>query len=316
MDSNVTEGALVLDKPADITSHDAVLAARRVLSERRIGHLGTLDPFATGVLVLLVGSATRLAQFFRERQKTYEGTIRFGYSTDTFDCTGTATSADSGIIPQEEPVRRLFSEFTGTYAQIPPPFSAKKIGGVAAHRLARKEREVRLAPVGVTIHELELVAIDGPLVRFRARVSSGTYLRSLAHDLGERLGMGAHLAALRRTSVGEFTLAAAVPLAQLEEKLRRGERVMIPAAELLPEFPAILLESAAVRGILAGRDVELEAEAPCVRLLDPSGTLCAIGTRVAEGRFHPSVVLRQGNGAGAASSGEALVPRSSRPVAL
>lgn len=290
-------GALVLDKPQGITSHDAVLAVRRLLQERRVGHLGTLDPFATGVLVLLLGGATRLAQFYSDRDKTYEGTIRFGYSTDTFDSTGTPVCPDSGAAPQEKDLRNVLAEFVGTYAQHPPPFSAKKIAGAPAYRLARKGRDVTLAPVPVTIHELQLLSFEGPLARFRARVSSGTYLRSLARDLGERVGIGAHLAALRRTAVGEFIEEAAVPLDHLEEKLRRGERAVIPAEELLPEFPVFPLSADAAKRVLAGQDVEIESDTARVKLLDPSGTLLAIADRVGVGRFHPSVVLSRRGGA-------------------
>jgi len=306
------DGALVLDKPRGITSHDAVLAARRVLSERRIGHLGTLDPFATGVLVLLVGSATRLAQFYRDRDKTYLGTIRFGYSTDTFDSTGNATSPDSGGVPDEGQLRNLFAQFVGTCAQVPPLFSAKKVGGVPAHRLARKGRELALAPVPVTIHELDLLSSEGPLAQFRTRVSSGTYVRALAHDLGKRLGIGAHLAALRRIAVGEFTEATVVPLADLEARLRRGERVLIPSEELLPEFPATFLSGNAAQRVLTGQDVEIESEAPRVKLLDASGRLCAVGYRVIEHRYHPVVVLaRDGEGGVSALPATAASPARS-----
>ena len=216
------DGAVVLDKPEGITSHAAVLRARRLLSESRIGHLGTLDPFATGVLVLLAGNATRLARFYRDREKTYRGTIRFGYSTDSFDCTGSPTS------PPQEPgldageLRRLFEEFVGTFDQQPPPLSAKKVGGVRAYRLARKGEEPRLSPVRVSIQELELLSVEGPLAVFRARVSSGTYIRSLAHDLGARMGVGAHLAELRRTAAGEFGENEASDFSQLEDKVRQG----------------------------------------------------------------------------------------------
>ena len=287
------DGAVILDKPKGITSHAAVLRVRRLLSEPRIGHLGTLDPLATGVLVLLVGGATRLARFYRDREKNYEGTIRFGYSTDSFDCTGTPTS------PRQEPrldageLRRLFGEFVGSFDQRPPRLSAKKVGGVRAYLLARKGEEPRLSPVRVCIQELELISVEGPLAVFRARVSSGTYIRTLAHDLGERMGVGAHLAELRRTAVGEFAVADAVDLTQLEDKVRQGEsrNFLIPPENLLPEFPAVTLSPLTVRRVLHGNSLQLQSASQWVRLLHESGKLLSIAEREGECLFHPVVVF-------------------------
>jgi len=289
------DGAVVLDKPEGITSHDAVVAVRRMFSETRIGHLGTLDPFASGVLVLLVGRATRLARFYREREKTYEGAIRFGFSTTTFDREGDPTSPDRPPVLAEQELRSLLQEFCGTRPQQPPSFSAKKISGVPAYRLMRKGRAVALAAVPVTISELDLIAIEGPLVRFRTRVSAGAYVRSLAHELGQRLGVGAHLAELRRTAVGEFTEAAALSLASLQEKVRRGETPVIPLRSLLPELPGIPLTAQQVVQAAHGRDLEIACEQDLVRLLDPEDRLVAVAVR--PGRqpgnfFHPLVVLR------------------------
>src|SRR5438876_7433034 len=187
------DGVLVLDKPAGITSHDAVVKARRLLDIQRIGHLGTLDPIATGVLPLVVGRATRLAQFFRDREKTYQGSMRLGFSTDSYDRAGTPTS------PQVEPrleapeIEMVFRELTGEYDQQPPPISAKKIGGVEAYKLARKQQEVELEPVRAEVKEFTLLGWTPPLAQFRVRCSAGTYVRSLAHDAGRRLGCGAHV---------------------------------------------------------------------------------------------------------------------------
>ena len=284
-------GAVVLDKPEGITSHDAVVAARRLLSEARIGHLGTLDPFAGGVLVLLLGRATRLARFYQDRQKTYEGAIRFGFSTTTFDCDGDPTSPDCPPVLSEPELRSLFREFLGTRPQQPPPFSAKKISGVPAYRLARKGRTVTLKAVPVTIHELDLVALEGPLVRFRTRVSAGTYIRSLAHELGQRLCVGAHLAQLRRTSVGEFTEASALSVDLLEEKIRHGENPVIPLEGLLAELPGIALPPAQVWRTAHGHDIEIECDRDRVRLLDEAGRLAAIAERGPGNFFHPVVVL-------------------------
>ncbi|OFW13494.1 MAG: tRNA pseudouridine(55) synthase TruB [Acidobacteria bacterium RIFCSPLOWO2_02_FULL_59_13] len=285
------DGVLVLDKPQGITSHAAVVAARRILGESRIGHLGTLDPFSTGVLVLLVGQITRLAQFYREREKVYEGTIRFGFSTDTFDCTGTPTSVEQVPRLDETNLRKLLREVVGTHLQQPPPFSAKKTAGVPAYRLARKGKPVQLSPVPVTIWELDLLSVEGPLVLVRTRVSAGTYIRSLAHDLGRQLGVGAHLYQLRRVAVGEFHQNQALSLEQLEEKVRHQENALIPTEELLPEFPAVVLTDKASRTAARGGNVEICSSAQWVRLFEESGKLLSIAKRMDGNLFHPEVVL-------------------------
>ena len=285
------DGALILDKAEGISSHSAVLAVRRLLSEPRIGHLGTLDPFACGVLVLLLGKATRLARFYRDRDKTYRGTIRFGYSTDSYDSTGTPTSPDRKPTLDEDELRRLFGEFVGTQLQQPPALSAKKIGGVRAYRLARRGQMPALNAVSVTIHELELLSIDGPFVGIRVRASSGTYVRSLAHELGMRMRVGAHLAQLRRTAVGEFVEAAAVSLEQLETRKQQGVVPLIPMETLLPEFPALALPSFLADLVSNGNPVALEGSEQWVRLLDASGTLRGIAERTSDGLYHPLVVF-------------------------
>src|SRR3990172_7797053 len=262
------DGVLVLDKPRGMSSHAAVVATRRILGESRIGHIGTLDPFSTGVLVLLVGQVTRLAQFYREREKVYEGTIRFGFSTGTFDCTGTPTSVEQVPRLDEQSLRNLLQEVVGTYLQQPPPFSAKKIAGVPAYRLARKGKPVPLAPALVTIRELDLLSVEGPLVLVRVRVSAGTYIRSLAHDLGWRLGVGAHLYQLRRVAVGEFHQNQALSLEQLEEKIRQQENPLVPTKELLPEFPAVVLSDKESRTAARGGNVAVCSSALWVRLLE------------------------------------------------
>ena len=286
------DGALVLDKPTGITSHSAVVAARRLLSEPRIGHLGTLDPLASGVLVLLLGRATRLARFFGEREKSYSGTIRFGVSTTTYDCEGEPTSRDCGPVLSEPELRSLFCEFLGKRLQEPPPYSAKKVSGVPAYRLARKGRTVTLEAAPVTIHELELVAIEGPQVRFLTRVSTGTYIRSLAHELGQRLGVGGHLIELRRTAVGEFTEPLAIPLASLQTEARRGAPPVMRLESLLVELPGISLHAEQTFRALHGRDLAIDCDRGRVRLLDQGGRLIAIAEQVARNLFHPAVVLR------------------------
>ena len=286
------EGALVLDKPTGITSHDAVVAVRRLLSEPRIGHLGTLDPFASGVLVLLLGRATRLARFYLHRDKSYSGTIRFGFSTMTYDLEGEATSADCAPVLDEPELRTLFHEFLGKRLQEPPPYSAKKVSGVPAYRLARKGRAVSLEATPVVIHEFELIAVDGPCVRFRTRVSAGTYIRSLAHELGQRLRVGGHLTELRRTAVGEFGEASAISLGSLAEAIREGTAPVIPPERLLPDLPEIGLQGEQTAQALHGRDVAMQCDWDRVKLLDEEGRLIAVAERAGGDLFHPVVVLR------------------------
>jgi tRNA pseudouridine55 synthase len=207
--------ALIIDKPAGLTSHDVVNRARRILGERSIGHLGTLDPMATGVLPLVTGNLTRLAQFYTVSEKTYEGCIRFGFATDTYDAEGNPTTEPQQVSLRPDEVEAVAARFRGFIQQTPPPFSAKKIKGVPAYKLARQQKEVKLQPVQVEIKEFEILEVAADRVRFRARVTSGTYMRSVAHDMGRELACGAHLESLRRTSVAEFTLQDAHTLEEI-----------------------------------------------------------------------------------------------------
>lgn len=209
------DAVLVLDKPAGFTSHDVVNRVRRITGERSVGHLGTLDPMATGVLPLVLGRYTRLAQFFHSDRKVYEGEIRFGFSTDTYDAQGEPVGSVVVAQPNLGEIQHHLPAFTGRILQTPPAFSAKKINGVAAYKLARKEKPVELKPVEVEVRRFEVESICGDRARFVAEVSAGTYIRSLAHDLGQALGCGAHLTELHRTQAGEFTLNQAVTLEML-----------------------------------------------------------------------------------------------------
>ncbi|MGB8988805.1 MAG: tRNA pseudouridine(55) synthase TruB, partial [Candidatus Sulfotelmatobacter sp.] len=218
-------GVIIIDKPAGWTSHDVVNRMRRILKQRSVGHLGTLDPLATGVLPLVTGSLTRLAQFYIASEKTYEGVIRFGFATNTYDAdgeplnewsseenhVGTAALGCPAAIPDLilGTLQKLAAEFQGQIQQTPPPFSAKKIHGIPAYKLARKQKEVTLDPVQVEIKEFAITAVENDRAHFRARVSSGTYMRSIAHEMGQRLGCGAHLESLRRTCVAEFDITQA-----------------------------------------------------------------------------------------------------------
>src|ERR1700704_3010753 len=210
-------GVLIIDKPAGLTSHDVVNRVRRILGQRSVGHLGTLDPLATGVLPLVTGSLTRLAQFYTTSQKTYEGIVRFGFATDTYDADGEPSSPAQPVSLQLPQVTELAAQCRGIIEKIPPPFSAKKVHGVPAYKLARKKKEVELKAVQVEIREFEILSVEVDRASFRARVSSGTYMRSVAHEMGQQLGCGAHLESLRRTAVAEFDICDAHSIEKLQE---------------------------------------------------------------------------------------------------
>jgi tRNA pseudouridine55 synthase len=229
----------VVDKPSGKTSHDVVEAVRRMIGLRQIGHFGTLDPLATGVLVLALGRATRLARFYAGRRKRYTFAVRFGFATDTYDADGEALGPDQAPTLDSAQLESLVEHFIGKIQQMPPSFSAKKIHGRPAHELARKKRIVDLKAVEVEVHEFRLIGIEGPVARFTVECGSGTYIRSLANDLGKLHGSGAHLAEITRTAVGEFTLDHAATLSDLEQDAKAGkisERV-IRIENLLPDLP-------------------------------------------------------------------------------
>jgi tRNA pseudouridine55 synthase len=300
-------GVFVIDKPAGWTSHDVVAALRRLLHTRQIGHFGTLDPFATGVLPLSVGKATRFAQFYLKSRKAYQGTIRFGHATDTYDATGQPSS--EYIAPHLDPVamERVFRDFTGRLMQIPPPFSAKRVGGVRAYELARQRKAFQLSPVDVEVYALELLNIQADWVGFAVECSGGTYVRSLAHDIGQRLGCPAHLGSLRRTAVAEFTENRAVTLAKLEESNRRGEldTWRIPLEALLPECPELVVRGREEMSVRHGHAFELAqafrpdrgdraGRAPVMtvlKILNAERRLIAVARHVAGSVYHPDLVL-------------------------
>lgn len=297
-------GVLIIDKPAGLTSHDVVGRVRRILSQRSVGHLGTLDPMATGVLPLVVGNFTRLAQFYLNSEKCYEGTVRFGFCTDTYDAEGEPTTDRRDVVLHLEEVESAVCRFRGVIQQEPPPFSAKKIKGVPAYKLARKQQEVHLEPVSVEIKELEVLGVDVDRMRFRARVSSGTYMRSVAHELGKAIGCGAHLEALRRTSVAEFTLAQAQTLEQVTVAAGNSDssrtcpsdsllHLFVHPRELLPAMPSVNADEATVAHIRAGRPVNLPefSRARQVKVFAGQRELIAIATRVAGTLFHAKMVL-------------------------
>ena len=290
------DAVLIIDKPAGMTSHDVVARVRRIVGEKSVGHLGTLDPMATGVLPMVLGRFTRLAQFYNEADKRYEGVFRFGWATDTYDAEGQPTGPEQQANLSLEQVRAAAAEFIGPIAQYPPPFSAKKIAGIPAHRLARRGQPVELKPKQVEVKELDIFACDGNSVRFKAWVSSGTYLRSLAHDLGKKLGPGAHLAELKRTAVREFTIEEAHSLEELEQA-RAGntlDELFLHPRLVLPEFPAVVASPESAARIRHGSAVNLPefSKAGTVRVFAGQRELLAIARRVAGTLFQPKVVLQ------------------------
>jgi tRNA pseudouridine55 synthase len=286
---------LVIDKPAGLTSHDVVNRVRRILGQKSVGHLGTLDPAATGVLPVVVGNLTRLAQFYVRSEKCYEGVIRFGFATDTYDADGEPTTPTREIMLDLEEVRKQAAAFQGRIQQMPPPFSAKKIAGVPAYKLARKKQEVALQPVEVEIKDLEILAVEGPCADFRARVASGTYMRSVAHDLGQKLGCGAHLKSLRRTVAGEFSIADAHTLEELQEAAQQGraDELAVHPRKLLPQFPCVTATDENAALIRSGRAVNLPelSRERMVKVFYGQRDLIAIVTRIAGTLFHPGIVL-------------------------
>jgi tRNA pseudouridine55 synthase len=339
------DGLLVIDKPVGPTSHDVVARVRRLLGEQRVGHTGTLDPGASGVLPLVVGRATRLARFLSAAGKSYDAAIQLGVATDTWDSAGTPVGrAFKGPFPDRESIDRALDAFRGTFLQQPPVFSAKKIGGKRSHRLARAASRtlpaslalpassalpappalpassalpalpaspalpalpaVLPAPVSVTVYALELGGVDGGRLTLRVDCSAGFYVRGLAHDLGERLGVGGHLAALKRVRSGDLTLADAKVLAALELDPRAALAAVVPLAQMLPGLPALTLTHEGARRAAHGLDLgpadfdgglvacASPGGARVFRLLDTAGDLVGVAEPIeGSGLLHPAVVL-------------------------
>jgi tRNA pseudouridine55 synthase len=325
-------GVIIVDKPAAWTSHDVVNRMRRILQQRSVGHLGTLDPLATGVLPLVTGNLTRLAQFYTTSEKTYEGVIRFGFATNTYDADGEPLGEAHSINPSLvnlslEHLQKLAARFLGIIEQVPPPFSAKKIHGVPAYKLARKQKEVVLKPVQVEIKEFDILAVEGDRARFRARVASGTYMRSVAHEMGRLLGSGAHLESLRRTAVAEFDITQAHTLEQIERQINEGQpqdchsdrsvpfpqgkergveepavfshkgiaALFIHPRQLLPQLPSVTADEPTAARIRSGRTVNLPdvSRARQVKVFQGQSDLIAIATRIAGTLFHPKIVFSE-----------------------
>ena len=290
-------GVLIIDKPSGMTSHDVVNRVRRITGQRSVGHLGTLDPAATGVLPLVLGNLTRLAQFYTSSEKDYQGTIRFGFSTDTYDAEGEPTSPKIDVQVSLEELQGRLSRFRGEIQQVPPPFSAKKIQGVPAYKLARKQKDVQLKPVTVHVKSLEITSVDRDCARFAASVSSGTYMRSIAHDLGQDMGCGAHLESLRRTRVAEFGIEESRSLEALEESARLDavEEMFVHPRKLLPGIPGVTANDESAAKIRNGRAVNLPelSKARLVKVFYGQRELICIATRVAGTLFQPKIVLAE-----------------------
>ncbi len=287
------DGVLIVDKPEGWTSHDVVNKVRRIAGTRAVGHLGTLDPNATGVLQMVLGRATRLAQFYTGADKSYEAVVRFGFSTDTYDRAGKAT------MPETEPeidagqLESALEKMRGKLLQVPPPVSAKKVAGVPAYKLARRNIHPELKAVEVEIYELNVLNISGALVSLSLRCSAGTYVRTIAHEAGLSLGCGAHVHALRRTASGEFTIQNARTIADLEAEVAGA---CIPVADLLPHFPNIVVDEITAGQIRNGRDFHVspfrsQAGTQYVKALSEAGEVIAIGEAKLPNVYHPIIVM-------------------------
>jgi len=306
------DGLIVVDKPAGLTSHDVVLRIRRLLGGGKTGHCGTLDPDATGLLLVTVGKATRLFPFLSSSEKTYQGTMRLGFSTDTYDASGRPTSPETTDFPPEAAVREAMRAYEGLIRQVPPPYSAKKLDGKPLYKLARAEQEVSPKPQDVRVFSFTLESWRPPLVDFKASCASGTYIRSLAHDLGRQLGCGAHLASLRRIRSGEFEIGDSHLLEEVEQLGSAGSlpTVLVPMEKLLPGLPALSVDDDAVERVRHGNSVRIGTEGPkpatdgnegetpgsapgtVYRLLGRDGRLLALARKAAaEGEFAPFLVL-------------------------
>src|SRR5438270_5098218 len=294
----MVNGLVLIDKPPGPTSHDVVNQWRKLAATKRVGHLGTLDPMATGLLVLLTGTATRLAQFFGKADKTYIADVTLGVVSDTYDREGVVTETNARLPEDPEVIEHALDKLRGTYRQVPPAYSAKKINGTPAYKLARAQVKVELQPVDVTVKSLDTVSWCGNLLRFVVTCSAGTYVRSLAHDLGRILGCGAILSGLRRTAVGEYNIAQARTIDQLSELARKGnlEEAVIPSAFVLPELPVQYFDPEGAAQIRQGRDFRtspfvIPPGAPLVKAVSYDRELVAIGELRVPNVYHPQIVF-------------------------
>jgi tRNA pseudouridine55 synthase len=305
------DGLILVHKPQNLTSHDVVAKIRKILNIKKAGHFGSLDPLATGLLVIAVGKATRLFPFYVKEDKAYEGQIRLGYSTDTYDSFGKPTSEEADRLPDEKQILTSLKKFEGEIEQIPPLFSAKKYKGKPLYALAREKKEIKLSPSNVIVYKFQMIRYDPPLIDIEVECSSGTYIRSLAHDLGEMLRCGAHLCQLKRTKVGNLHLKDCSSLEKIESLAQEGKayKVLLPLEDLLSSFPKIILDkkgsTLARNGNLVtpaniinfssrkeGSEERIKEEEMIFRIFDLHGTLIALARAVPEkSSLHPFLVI-------------------------
>jgi tRNA pseudouridine55 synthase len=284
----MTDGILIIDKPLDWTSHDVVGKLRKLLRTKRIGHTGTLDPFATGVLIMLVGKATRLAQFLDKDVKEYEAVIQFGFETDTGDLTGTQTAKGTKNNVSAEEIEQVLPDFRGEISQVPPMYSAKKVDGKKLYELARKGIEIERKPVNITIYKLEFLETDGETANIRVACSAGTYIRTLAEDIGRKLEICGHLTSLRRIKAGKFDISQAVKIEEADNT------PLISMNDAVSHLSEIQISAAEIIDLSHGKKIfrELNIENTAVRITDEADNLLAIGHyEKAENSIQPKIVF-------------------------
>ena len=292
------DGLIIVNKPEGWTSHDVVNKIRGIVGTRRVGHLGTLDPIATGVLPIMIGQVTKLAQFWEKSEKTYDAVVRFGFATTTYDREGDPTTAQTNPVLSAEILEHCLVKFRGEIEQMPPPICAKRVGGVRAYKLNRRSVAAELAPVRVSIYELSATGIEGSRARIFVRCSSGTYVRAIAHELGAALGYGAHLESLIRIRSGPFRIEQSHTLEHLQLLRDEGrlEEALVSPTELLPDFPPVFVDDMTMRQIRNGRDFNVspfrtDSGTKHVKAIGPDGKLVAIGRIALPHVYHPVVVL-------------------------
>jgi tRNA pseudouridine55 synthase len=296
------QGLIVLNKPGNITSHDAVDKIRTIFNMKKVGHFGTLDPLAEGILLIALGKATKFFDFYVKKRKLYSGIIKFGYATTTYDSEGAPVSEKKEIDLRKTDIKEILSGFTGKIAQVPPIYSAKKVKGKPLYKYARENIEVKIKPVNIEIFSLQGKVLGKDTLWFEALTSSGTYIRSLAHDIGQKTGVGAFLESLKRVKIGEFDIRDSVTLERLTEEVKSGNipKVVTPIESLLPEFPKIIVNQGGRKAVLNGMPLEVKdiikvlstEKSEYFRLFDEEGKLLSISRKdVKLMRFNSFIVF-------------------------